>query len=311
MEKDTELRLRAILTAARAQPWDNPSFDLARAQVCAELSALVYKEVKEYELKRASRIHLFASDAFRRQIEAKQPSAPLSTLVSEQFDARTFLVSSRYAITFGVILPKVVLIAIRGTVFLRLWDWRANVDCRRLQVRPDWNRSLNGALDAQIFFHQGFFEAIVPQLETIAHHLHDVDEVTQPLVWTGHSLGGAMAAVGHYLTQQKSDVDSQSAYTFGMPRFGSIGAVCAATNVHHIYKERDVVPTLPTRRMGFADAVQEYAVGKDGKIELTERTDTFGPLSHIPRIFSSIAAHSIEGYAESVAVALKSPRLGS
>src|SRR5690348_7299948 len=126
MDTAIKSRLDWILTLANQQNWDDERFSPHKSLVCAELCALVYNELREYEIKRASRIHLFASEVFRRQVESGRPRLVLSDLAAGgQFEARTFLVTSRYAVTLGIRLPNVTFLAIRGTVLLRLWDWRA------------------------------------------------------------------------------------------------------------------------------------------------------------------------------------------
>ena len=87
------------------------------------------------------------------------------------------------------------------------------------------------------------------------------------------------------------------AYTFGMPRYCGLGSVCSFPGPHHIYRKEDLVPTVPLRKMGFSDSSKEYEITDTGSIALTERTDTFGLAGHVPKLLSSIKAHSIEGYA--------------
>ncbi len=94
------------------------------------------------------------------------------------------------------------------------------------------------------------------------------------------------------------------AYTFGMPRYCGLGGICCFSGPHHIYNKRDLVPTVPLRKMGFVDCCREYEATDTGIVALSERTDTFGVAGHIPKLLSSIKAHSIEGYANSLARAL-------
>jgi hypothetical protein len=63
--------------------------------------------------------------------------------------------------------------------------------------------------------------------------------------------------------------------------------------------------------MGFSDPGQEYIVDdNNGDVEPAERIDTFGLLERIFKLPSSLAAHSIEGYAQSIAASLRTTRLG-
>lgn len=291
-----------------------------------ELSSLVYEDVHEYELKKASRIHLFASDAYRRIVKSGTPNPILDSIDSINKDdsqEQFFVIRGRYALILGVCLPKVVILAVRGTVFRRLWDWKANVDAVKYYVHGNKCFHLMGfPMDfgligfGDLYFHRGFFESIVPQFPSIADNIkkHIINNNSSPtVVWTGHSLGGAMAAIGNAL--YSSDITRRifeeplfgtavDSYTFGMPRYCSLGAIFSFATPHHIYKKEDIVPTVPLRKMGFVDCCREYEITDAGKVTLSERTDMFGVVGHIPKLLSSIKAHSIEGYAGSIAKAL-------
>ncbi|WP_205953690.1 lipase family protein [Pantoea stewartii] len=300
-------RLNGILSLANQQDWEDESFSLNKAQVCVELSSIVYEDVQEYELKKASRIHLFASDTYRRLIENRTTNSILDDLSEANLDARFFAVRGRYALVLGTIFDDVVILAIRGTVFRRLWDWKANIDAEKYNVRGcshfhPWHYDGHVEFDDQ-FFHRGFFESIIPQFASISNHINQRNSSGKNLkiVWTGHSLGGAMAAVGYaiHTAHHTENIPGHAvcAYTFGMPRYCGLGSVCTFPSPHHIYRKKDLVPTVPFRKMGFTDSSKEYEITDSGSIALTERTDTFGLAGHVPKLLSSIKAHSIEGYA--------------
>ena len=320
-------RIRSILNLARPQDWRDTSFSLEKAQVCAELCAIVYEEIREYEIKKASRIHLFASREFRELLKAGKPNHILPSLAEGGQDGdQFFLVPGRYAVILGVKMQNVIFLAIRGTVLLKLWDWKANIDARRLDIHADGkflHKHNPGALiqEEEMYFHRGFFEGIAPQFPSIIDQIGKLKPSADvSIVWTGHSLGGAMAAIGNAITDldyEYSGLRSRegrhqnknvAAYTFGMPRYGSLGAVCYFSNPYHIYDERDLVPTLPLRSMGFVDSAREYVRLRSGMIESAERTDTLGALGHLLRVRSSLKAHFIEGYADSIASALGGSR---
>lgn len=232
-------------------------------------------------------------------------------------DGQFFVVNGRYSIVFGTRINDVVILAVRGTVFRQLWDWKANLDSEKYFVYRDryhYRHDIDSeGLDDQ-FFHRGFFESIAPQFSSIGDEIRKMGEPEDgfKIVWTGHSLGGAMAAIGNALHSRVASRklyheipgESVGAYTFGMPRYSGLGAVCCFNGPHHIYKKSDIVPTVPHRKMGFADCCREYEITDTGTVELSERTDTFGVAGHIPKLLKSIKAHSIEGYADSVAKAL-------
>lgn len=311
-------RLNEILRRAYQLEWSDRSFSLKKAHVCVELSSIVYEDVQKYDLKNASRIHLFASDVYRKAIKSGKVLSSLAALDEGGLEAQFFVIRTRYALILGTYFKDTVILAVRGTVFRRLWDWKANVDAERYYVQG--NVSIHPfewafmGFDDQ-FFHRGFFEAIVPQFASIAEEIKKrVSGMSKiNIVWAGHSLGGAMAAIGNALSQARvvrfgynDEIPGNvvGAYTFGMPRYGGLGAVCSFAGPYHIYRNRDLVPTVPPRAMGFVDCGREYEVAGDGTVALTERTDVFGLAGHMPKLLSSIGAHAIEGYADSLAKAL-------
>ncbi len=311
MDAKLKNRLNGILKLANQQDWKDESFSLKKAQVCVELSSIVYEDVQEYELKKASRIHLFASDTYRGLIANRTTNPILDGLGEANLDARFFAVRGRYALVLGTIFNDVVILAIRGTVFRELWDWKANIDAEKYYVRvsPHFYAFDYGhvGFDDQ-FFHRGFFESVIPQFASISDHIKQRKSSGNDLkvVWTGHSLGGAMAAVGYAIHAARNtriwlaeEIPGHAvcAYTFGMPRYCGLGSVCSFPGPHHIYRKEDLVPTVPLRKMGFSDSSKEYEITDRGSIALTERTDTFGLAGHVPKLLSSIKAHSIEGYA--------------
>lgn len=334
MNANLQKRIADLIRRTRQENWDDVSFSLKKAHICAEFSALVYEDVREYELKRQSRLHLFASDEYRKIVSSGSATNLANELSGGDFEARFFVVRGRNAVTLGTVIGDVVILAIRGTVFLRLWDWRANVDARRypcLTSRYDYDDLgrvfLHGELSfrngdfGDMFVHRGFFESIVPQFDSIVDAIAERLPAKSPvkIVWTGHSLGGGMAAIANalmyphfryrqHLSDHNFDWRPAGSYTFGMPRYGGLGVVCCRPGPYHIYNSHDVVPTVPTRSMGFADAAREYEVADAGSISLTERTDTSGVLGHMLRLHLGIKAHSIDAYARALAASVKLPR---
>ncbi|KGY11171.1 hypothetical protein NM22_16405 [Vibrio tubiashii] len=318
-------RLSSILNLLKNCKWENEEFCPQKAQVCAELSSIVYEDVDEYELKNASRIHLFASESFRALVGKKKVN--LLEFNTNELEGSFFISRGPYASVLGVVTGDVVVLAVRGTVRTSLWDWKANIDTRKYKIKRCLH---NGLLFPEcdtyydldeMYFHRGFFEAIVPQFESIANKISCCSPTGttagRKLIWCGHSLGGAMAAIGYAVSssnifQLNPDMTIHSrainAYTFGMPRYCGLGVTCQFPNPYHIFRKGDIVPTLPMRKMGFSDSRTEYELTEQGKIVLGLRTDAFGVLGHIPKLAQSIEHHSIEGYAKLLAEVTGIPR---
>ena len=320
MDTNLSSRVETILSLARKEDWSDESFSLKKSHVCVELSAIVYEEVSEYELKKASRIHLFASDTYRGIVESGTTRSVIDFL---QGDAETtfFIVRGEYSVILGSLFRDVLILAIRGTIFCNLWDWKANVDARKYPVYSfddmifPTRRYPDYPFDG-MFFHSGFYKSIVPEFSSICDSI-GANKNGLKIVWTGHSLGAAMAAIGNAVdggsrlgwpSSKLWPGKSVGAYTFGMPRYCGFGAAHMLPAPHHIYKKRDLVPSLPPLRMGFSDSWSEYEISESKLMDPSSRRDFFGLAGHIPKVWSSLKAHSIEGYAESIAKALNVKR---
>lgn len=276
--------------------------------------------MQPFELKNASRIHLFASNEFSQIYKSSEPVSKLVALNEANLEGRFFQAVNRHSVILGTYFKNVVILSVRGTVFRRLWDWKANVDKRKFNVssRNHYPFEYDSIQFDDQFFHRGFFESIVPHFSSIAEHITSLikqskqDDIS--IIWTGHSLGGAMAAVGNAISQtryyqiEKMPGIIRGAYTFGMPRYCGLGSTCLFASPFHIYKKQDLVPTVPLRKMGFSDSPREYEISENGNLAPAERDDTFGILGHIPSVRKSLKAHSIEGYAELLAKATGIPR---
>jgi hypothetical protein len=327
MDVTLKNRLTEILVRAGKVDWSDPVFSSMKAHVCAELAAIVYEDVQEHEIKKSSRVHLFASETYKTIVASGNPRDILKALGENQGDGKFFLIRGRYSTVLGTIFNNVVILAVRGTVFRRLWDWKANVDAAKLNLWQsvdfdfpirsflegrDFDFRIRSASIEDTFFHRGFFESIIPQFGSIADQIRQniKDPEKASIIWTGHSLGGAMAAIGNAVSASRMlrhcvydrlPGKVTGAYTFGMPRYGGVGTVCSFPGPHHIYKAQDLIPTVPLRRMGFSDSCREYELTDAGLVALTERTDTFDLAGHVPNLLASLKAHKIEGYAESLA----------
>lgn len=128
------------------------------------------------------------------------------------------------------------LLCFRGTSKLRQW-------IMNLSALPvSWHADD----ESDRCVHQGFkilFDRIWPLIEPC------LKDLPAPVFFTGHSLGGAFAAMGSLHFQPAA------LYTFGSPRIGNaaLGNFFAATGVPHfrIVNRHDIVPLLPHRDARF------------------------------------------------------------
>lgn len=111
--------------------------------------------------------------------------------------------------------------------------------------------------------HDGFisdfnklWETILPVLDTKKH------------LWvTGHSLGGAMAAIAAVRASRRVSPNVNGLVTFGQPRIGDAAYVADLYTVAHRYvNDADIVPRLPPVAMGFVHFGEEHYINAAGYV---------------------------------------------
>jgi predicted lipase len=119
-------------------------------------------------------------------------------------------------------------------------------------------------------FHKGFYKCLSRSIEKLYNKLQTKLVVfpKTPVYVTGHSLGGAMAAILHALWGitpsgctshfSPNDIVTNSAYTFGMPRYGNKKVVTGLANPYHLYNENDIIPSIPPKWLCFRNCNEEY-----------------------------------------------------
>jgi hypothetical protein len=165
---------------------------------------------------------------------------------------------------------RVVVVAFRGTEPVNLINWLTDVDTAQQKVRLDE--------DAPIDVHPGFYRNV----RAIRYKLRealllalagkpvdgDLDTPTdrapmEALYLTGHSLGGAMAALLALLVRRDDEDEASfggtlaAVYTYGQPMVGSpaLAATCDADPrlggrlFRYVY-EGDPIPGMPSRDTG-------------------------------------------------------------
>jgi hypothetical protein len=299
---DFDSNIRKILQHMRGIDWSSEEFDLRKAYVCCLLAEVTYYRIPTFELKNANRASLIPCRYYQDlivggrfiDVEAMLRSADLGDF---------FVVVRRYAIVVGVRTPNAIFVAIRGTMYLH--DWLVN-----LRVTQYRHEALSSAC-----FHKGFYRAVAAIMGPVSEELRKLlsrapKEI--PIYVTGHSLGGAIAALMHALWGMRSSAEfvegrgvaerwirTRSAYTFGMPRYGNLHAVLAFRSPYHIYNERDIVPTVPPRWLGYENCLTEFSL--DGEeIENFNSKETLSYIGWIAMLLSGIdiRSHSVELYRE-------------
>jgi hypothetical protein len=156
--------------------------------------------------------------------------------------------------------PDGVVVAFRGTMPLDLGrpptvlDWLDDFDADPITV---------AGLPGQV--HQGFsqsFASLWDRAFAEVRRQRTKALAQRPVLVTGHSKGGAMAALAAWKLQSGSKIPVKVA-TFAAPRTGDVAFAtvynAAITHTRYEYAD-DIVPHLPPEQGGFLDALQALPV---------------------------------------------------
>jgi triacylglycerol lipase len=201
--------------------------------------------------------------------------------------------------------PDCHLLAFRGTKVAQ--DWLSDLSCT--PVRFDWVFTSAPAVGE---IHAGFGHTLSDGLDKILAALTPRDP-TKPLLITGHSLGGALAALaGACFTVMGSSVRPVSAiYTFGQPRIGlndfcnTYSRILANKLVRFVNKQ-DLVPRVPFRNWDYSDEGTMIHFDSNGvpSVQASEwqnflarSLQSFGDFFEIiSHVSVDVGDHSMQGY---------------
>lgn len=142
---------------------------------------------------------------------------------------------------------EIILLAFRGTEPDRPGDILGNAQYEWTDWQPDGH------------VHTGFFAGLDSIWDELTAALRQVRTEGQSLWITGHSLGGALAALAaSRLSVEHPEVVVHGLYTYGQPRVGDrtfaadVDRALGGRYFRYV-NNRDIVPRVPLRRMGFVD----------------------------------------------------------
>ena len=240
--------------------WEDESFNWEKAYVAAVFSAVAYEEVPQFELKRSKRAKLIPCDRYQAHVSRWETEEHRATI--RDLDTNTTIspiVTGRILVTISR-LRRVVFVSFRGTT-LSFADFKADIDARKVRYQSGFGESAK--------LHRGFYDAVLDIYDEVVQRIRQLNGPEQvPVYVTGHSLGGAMAAIFYarldelefhpFRHRRRHRISPATAcYTFGMPRYGDTTAKSILPQPYHTYNELDAIPTLPPRFLGFADSANE------------------------------------------------------
>lgn len=240
--------------------WADDQFSWNKAYVAAVFAALAYEELPQFELKKSKRAKIIPCDSYQAHVSRWETTQHRASVQELDTNARIeVIVRNRLVITVSR-LPKVIFVSLRGTT-LSFSDFKADLDFRKVRYQSGFGESVR--------LHRGFFDAVLECFDEVVERLRATNkDPSVPVYITGHSLGGAMAAILHarldetdfhpFRHRPRHRISpATSCYTFGMPRYGDTSAKAVLPQPYHTYNELDAIPTLPPKLLGFADSANE------------------------------------------------------
>lgn len=279
--------------------WNDESFDWNKAYVASIFSKVAYLHIPEYELKNSNRANLIPCEEYREIIKSGKGSNLPEILRNSDF-GDFFIVERPYAIAVTVKVKNVLFISMRGTQ--QLYDWLVNLNAMRSRPHPN--------KDVDIFFHKGFHKAAASCINEIFSEITKRYGEGNKVYVTGHSLGGALAAILHGLWNEdpyryrylscnsiNDTFRTLSCYVFGMPRYGNFHAMEHFASPYHIYNQGDIVPTVPSKLFGFEDSSIEYCLNSEGEIDHSNiKGNSFTKFIYGLVTLKGIKEHDMEQY---------------
>lgn len=302
--RDDVARLQSILDPLQRFPfhqlrhlvdkldWSDRTFETDKALACALVSQLAYLHVPEWELADDSRFKLVPSEMFQTIVRHRL-SASWATLL-RQADFDPIVVVTNDAVIVALRFHTALLVGVRGTT--NLYDHFLNAQLWH-RPAPDcvWGAHL----------HHGFSHAAMEGYERLRMEIEARGLTHLPVRYTGHSLGGAMAAIMTMLTAAElypsmQRRDALDCYTFGMPRYANEAALLIGPQPYHLFHSKDLIPTIPPRWLGYADVDTEAASDAAGALRRGSLRNLVGVVYGWISKRGAFRHHSMELYVQDV-----------
>lgn len=205
-------------------------------------------------------------------------------------EMRVFTVYTKNVLATAINVGNCTFIGFRGTIRAYANDRRTNLSIKLVH--------LEGCPRVGGKYHSGFAEEALRILNLVEAQLVKLGLGASQLILSGHSLGGAIAAVAQCILVGRG-AKLVPTITFGAPRFCDKEAIAARNSIEHapvqIRRHGDFAPFVPGRVFGYADPVVQYA---PNGMPLKSRASTACELmrSAFSMAATAAGAHSMERY---------------
>jgi pimeloyl-ACP methyl ester carboxylesterase len=222
---------------ASAIDWTSNNRSDHKAYVMACWSELAYLQLAEHEMATLDRYKVFEPSLVRRALAERKFLIDLEALVPQVAEFRVqVLVRKRYLYVVADMWGAVV-VAVRGTRAKSVEDWIINFTATKVR-------------DGAGFEHMGFAnEARFAQADLLP-----LIRDRSPVYFTGHSMGGAVAAL--LAKKWEGENDCKTPYIFASPRFEG-GKRLEPTRAYAYVRPFDIVPHVPSKLLRFSDPANQ------------------------------------------------------
>lgn len=230
--------------------------------LCALVAELAYHHVPKFEIDDQKRAKVIPCEGHNLIVNGGRSNNVVQYIVGGE--ENSFVIEDRGVIAVGIWANESLFIGFRGTVFL--YDWKINLRASLVELgsnlshcpilldsfRRDDPESgyLAGCIVGRV--HGGFAEEAFRISTRVLDKVRSRKKVKH-IFLSGHSLGGAVAGIAqHFLWQEGKRI---STCIFGSPRYCDVSAYCSSLHwpPTQIQRPGDIVPSVPPRRMGYAD----------------------------------------------------------
>ncbi|MFM7325928.1 MAG: lipase family protein [Nodosilinea sp.] len=235
---------------------DEDSYDSHRALCLAKAAYLIYED-RDY-VNDISRLWLSPKmdDAWKKMSDRQYVVDVLKDWVKEGQRQRVLEIAKDFMYmdmlttdTQAFLFRKGsnAILAFKGTQQLSDWKTNLKIRLRRFAVQDETVTPPSGRV------HRGFFEAWQSVEKKVAYYVKKwMKEDPDLKLWvTGHSLGGALAAMAT-ISLDSRGIPISGLYTFGQPRIAGWGMVNAMNRrlgdrIYRYVNNNDIVPLIPTQ----------------------------------------------------------------